>query len=342
MERNSVIVFPTPGTDNRNNLFVSNMFDILSEQYDLQGIEQVSNETKKIKKVKAIFLNWMENFLNDSIKRNLMLYKMLGVKVCWFFHNKLPHDCNDKSEIRNMVWLADFSDYIIVLSKNSVEYLPHVRRNIKKCVYLPHVNYINNYPICKRDIRKENEIGEREFVFSFIGLLRPYKNIEIIIQAFKELALKNAKLLIAGNEGQKNYVSKLRTLSNGTENIIIDAGFISNGEMEAYLRASDVLTLPYNKASSMNSGAMIMAFSYKRTVIVPEIAMAKDMKGEQFFFCYDYGDDAESIAHMKEKMLEAYQMGQEGMRAMGEGACLYVKENNGRDEVWEGLKKMGL
>lgn len=342
MERNCVAVFPTPGTSDRNNLFVSNMLDILSEQYDLAGLEEVSNDISKIKKMKAVFLNWMESFLNDSAKRNLTLYKMMGVKICWVFHNKMPHDCKKKSEIKNMEWLAYFCDYIIVLSKSSMEYLPHARRNIKKCVYMPLINYIDNYPISKRDIRKENEIKEDEFVFSFIGLLRPYKNIEVIIQAFKELSLKNTKLLIAGNEGEKNYVSKLRMLTEGDKNIIIDVGFISNGEMEAYLRASDVLTLPYNKVSSMNSGAMIMAFSYKKTVIVPEIAMAKDMKGEQFFFCYDYDDGAENIAHMKEKMLEAYQMEQQGMRNMGERAYLYVKENNGRDAVWEGLKKTGL
>ena len=177
---------------------------------------------------------------------------------------------------------------------------------------------------------------------SFIGLLRPYKNIEVVIQAFKELSLKNTKLLIAGNEGKKNYVSKLRMLIDGDKNIIIDAGFISNGEMEAYLRASDGLTLPYNEVSSMNSGAMIMAFSYKRIVIVPEIAMAKDMKEERFFFCYKHGADEENVKCMKEKMLEALQIGHEGVKAMGEMAYLYVKKNNSREEVWERLKEMGL
>lgn len=342
MEKNCLVVFPTPGTNERNNFFISNMFDILSEQYDLMGIEEVSNDISKIKKVQAVFLNWMESFLDDNTKRNLVLYKMMGVRICWVFHNKMPHDCKRKSEIKNMEWLADFSNYIIVLSKSSVEYLPHARRNIKKCVYIPHINYINNYPICKRDIRKENEIGEDEFIFSFIGLLRPYKNIEVIIQAFKELSLRNAKLFIAGSEGEKNYVSKLRMLSNEGKEIILDAGFIPNGEMEAYLRASDVLTLPYNKSSSMNSGAMIMAFSYGKTVIVPEIAMAKDIRDEGFCFSYDYDNDEENIKRVKEKMIEAYQMGREGMRLMGERAYLYVRENNGRAGICEGLRKIGL
>lgn len=342
MEKKCIAVFPAPGTDSRNNLFISNMFDLLSEQYDLVGIEQISNDINEIKKVKAVILNWMESSLNDSIKRNLILYKMMGVKICWVFHNRIPHDCNQSSEIRNMKWLADFCNYIIVLSKVSKEYLPHARRNIKKCVYIPHIHYIDQYPVCKRDVRKEHEIAEDEFVFSFIGALRPYKNIEVVIQAFKELSLKNARLLIAGSEGKKNYVSKLRMLCGEEKNIILDAGIISNGEMESYLRASNVLTLPYNKVSSMNSGAMIMAFSYGRTVIIPEIAMAKDMKENAFFFVYDYVDETENIRQMKEKMLEAYQMGQEGVRTMGEKARSYVRENNSKEKVWEGLRKLGL
>lgn len=342
MEKNIVVVIPTPGTDTRNNLFISNLFDILSDQYDIVGIEQVSNDISKIRKVKAIILNWTESFLSNSIRRNLILYKIMGVKICWVFHNRIPHDSANKNEIKNMKWLADFSDYIIVLSKASKEYLPHVKRNVKKSIYIPHINYIDKYPIYKRDIRKENNIAEDEFMFSFIGALRPYKNIEIVIQAFKELSLKNARLLIAGGEGRKNYISKLQKLCNGERNIILDAGFISNGEMEVYLRASDVLTLPYNKVSSMNSGAMIMAFSYGRTVIVSEIAMAKDLKEEKFLFVYDYADETENLKRMKDKMLEAYQIGQEGIRMMGEKAYLYVKENNSKEKVWEGLKEIGL
>ena len=126
------------------------------------------------------------------------------------------------------------------------------------------------------------------------------------------------------------------------KNIILDAGFVSNGEMEAYLRASDVLTLPYSKVSSMNSSAMIMAFSYGRTVIIPEITMARDMKEEDFLFVYDYADEAENIKRMKEKMLEAYQMGQDGIRIMGEKARLYVKKNNSGEKVWEGLRQLGI
>lgn len=344
MEKDWIVIFPGPEMDNRNNLYLSNMYDLLSDQYEIMGIEQISNDINKIKKTKAVILNWIESSLDNRVKRNLILYKMMGVKICWVFHNRIPHDCDQNSQIKNMGWLADFCHYIILLSKCSKEYLPHMRRNIKKCVYIPHINYIGKYPVCKRSIRKEYQIGEDEFVFSFIGALRPYKNIEVIIQAFKKLLLRDAKakLLIAGNAGKENYVNKLRVLCDGEKNIILDAGFISNGEMEAYLRASDILTLPYNKVSSMNSGAMIMAFSYERTVIVPEIAMAKDIKEEKFIFSYDYLDETENIKRIKEKMLEAYQMGREGIKALGKRAFEYVKGNNNAEKVWEGLKKIGL
>jgi len=342
MEKDKIVFLPTPGTGDGDNVYVRRMIKLLTRDYNVVGIEQVSNDWRHIKKVKAVVLNWAENVLDEYLKRRLLLYKICGVKICWVFHNRVPHESDSNLGIKKMRWLAHQSNYIFILSKASKQYLPNRRRNDKKCIYLPHIHYIEAYPQNERDIRNENAIDKDEFVFVFLGLIRPYKNLEILVQAFCELSLENAKLFIAGNVQNGTYIEGLRKKCMSSDSIILKPGFISNGEMEAFLRASDVLVLPYSKVSSMNSGVMMMAFSYGRTVIAPDIAMGKDIQKKGFAFIYDYENEKENLDNLKAKMMEAYQKGINEVHRMGMEAKEYVKQNHSEKRVWNALKKAGI
>ena len=71
--------------------------------------------------------------------------------------------------------------------------------------------------------------------------------------------------------------------------------------MESYMNIADVLVLPYNVESGMNSGVMLMAFSYKTTVIVSDIAMA-DEYDDNLIYKYSYDDKASHIENLAKKM----------------------------------------
>ena len=339
MERKDIVFYPAPGSRDSDNLFVRNMLEVIVGKYHVVAMEQVSNDLKKIKGVQAVILNWAETEMDTHMKRLLYLYKLAGIRICWVFHNRVPHDCKKISQIENMKWLANHSDCILLLSKASRQYLPNRKRNLKKCMYMPHIHYIGSYPDTERDIRTEYAIGESTFVFAFYGLIRPYKNLEILLRAFCELDLENAKLFLAGSIQGGTDIETLKKKYMGSESIIFKPGFIPNGEMEAFIRACDILVLPYSKVSSMNSGAMILAFSYGRTVIVPEIAMGKDIKDKKFAFLYNYADEKENLKYLKEKMLEAYQKGRHGVHVMGSRARKYMEINHNSDKVMEAFEQ---
>lgn len=340
MTKKYIVYYPNPGGNIRENLYVGRMIDILSEHYQVVGLENISNDIYKIKQVKSVILNWMESRLDSRLKRRLYLYRLCKVKIYWVFHNKVPHDCEELQQTRNVRWLADFCDHIILLSEASRKYLPHYRRNRRKGILVPHINYMDAYPECQgRDIRKEYNISEGKIVFTFLGLLRPYKNIDLIIKAFQELHLLDAFLLIAGKIQNNKFSSNLLELAGKNEKIILDLGHVSNGEMEAYLRASDVLVLPYDKTSSMNSGAMIMAFSYGRTVIVPQIAMAEDIIDKDIAFIYDYSTKEENYEALKAEMARAYNAGRERLMELGNKAKEHIEKYNSKTQVVKALQK---
>lgn len=343
MTKKYIVYYPNPGGNIRVNLYVGRMIDVLSEHYQVVGLENISNDICKIKQVKCVILNWMESNLDSRLKRRLYLYRLYKVKIYWVFHNKLPHDCEELQQIKNMHWLADFCDHIILLSEASRKYLPHYKRNKKKGILVPLINYADAYPKCSnKDIRKKYNIGEEKIVFTFLGILRPYKNIDLIINAFQELSLPDAVLLIAGKIQSNKFKSNLLEMAEKNEKIILDLGFVSNGEMEAYLHASDILVLPYDMTSSMNSSAMIMAFSYGRTVIIPKMAMAEDIIDNNIAFIYDYSTKEENYDALKDKMYKAYQAGRRELIKMGCDARDYVDRFNGKAQIVEALQKAGV
>ena len=164
------------------------------------------------------------------------------------------------------------------------------------------------------------------------GIIRPYKNIEGGIKAFQNLRLSNAKLLIAGNPSDSNYAEKIRKMCQGDKDIILDLRYISNAMLDHILDISDIVVMPYHGGSSMNSGVMIQSFSEGKTVITPDICMARDMASAKIMYIYK--------SSLEKTMLKAYHNGKLANRQMGERAKEYVYQNNNRETVKEQLYRM--
>lgn len=329
MVRDRIVYIPFAARGSRTNEYIINMIRILKKSYLAEGNLASPVNLVQMLRTKAVFLNWIEDRLDPGMKLRLLLYKALGAKIVWVFHNKLPHDAEDIKKMRkNMIWLADNSSAIILHSRCSRKYVPDGKRNGKKAVFVPHVLYKAR---CSRtyaeNIRNGYGIKQDDFVFIIFGYIEPYKNIEGGIEAFKQLGQEHAKLLIAGSAHDSGYAEKIKRLCEGSENIILDLQFISNDRLGALILMSDVAVVPYKNNSSMNSGVMIQAFSQGKTVIAPDICMARDLRGEGFFYMYDNHDD---LRHFMEK---AYKNGKDANRLMGMKAKGYMMENNNEHMV---------
>jgi len=329
---------PYPIKGNKINEYLTNMVEILQDEYTVTGLLAEPADLLQMLHTKAVFLNWIENLdqLDTKMKFQLILYKLLGARIVWVFHNKCPHDTSLGSRdinVRNMYWLARHSSIIMLHSRSSVRYLPDAASNRRKAVYVPHILYGRKSEGADLDmVRERYGISREDFVFTIFGNVRPYKNIEGGIAAFQNLRLRNAKLLIVGNPSDGNYAGKIRRLCHGDSNIMLDLRYISDRMLDHIIDISDVVVMPYHEGSSMNSGVMIQSFSRGKTVITPDICMARDVALEQFM--YIYRNSLEKV------MQKAYRNGKSVNRQMGERAREYVNRNNNREIVKEQLYKM--
>lgn len=326
-----------PYTSN-NNISYSVMRKFAESRYHVVDYLDLKKGLYDLATVRTIYLNWMENILNEDHKQFLKMAKRKHIKIIWVFHNRVPHDALDLGyAVDNIRFLMKICDKIVLYSRDSKKYLIEYdsKMDVRKIYFIPHPNFINDYN-SYGDIKERLPLDSDTFVFSVFGLVRPYKNIELIIEAFERLKeTYNCVLLIAGSPLNRKYGEKLQALTENRK-VVFDFKYINSLEMASYLELSDVLVQPYDIKSSMNSGVMIMAFSYGRTVIVSDIAMTNDFD-ESLIYKYTYESNQEHIDKLHKMMEKAYLDGRENSRNKGRQLFEIVKEKYSKEKTKEAL-----
>lgn len=336
MNKNNIAFYPYI-IGHTENAYVSNMIDIWKSKYKVIPYEKEGLEIKDFRNCKAIVLNWFEDRLDIKSWALLLFYRLSRIKVIWVFHNNKSH-VNDDSWIMTvkMIGMTLVSSDIILHSNHSREYLKKFNPYImKKTRFIPHINYCDNYTDTQKDYRQSLGFKNNDIVFMFFGFLKAYKNVELLIQAFKEIASQNIKLLIVGEASDNRYAKNIRQLCEGNSNIILHIKYVNSRDVYTYFNTCDVLVLPYYKNLSLNSGAMISAFSCGKSVIIPDIAMAKDMS--KFCFIYSYENEQAHKVALKREIKNVCKLGRKKCHILGRKAQKYVQIKNSREVVSKGI-----
>lgn len=333
MDKQLLAIFPYCPDDCN---YIGTMHGFLSNKYSLVNYEYVRDGVIPVEQVGCIYLNWIESILKSEDRAFLEKAREKEVPIIWVFHNRIPHDSNEIESIEKTRWIAEICTRVILHSKNSLDILIEIVPSInkEKAVYIPHPDFVGDY-YGTGDIRSKMGANDNDIVFGFLGRIRRYKNIEILIDCYKtvsSLYQAGTKLLIAGECGDEEYREEIRQMTGRNAGVVIEDRYISSCEMKSYLEAVDVLVLPYDKASSMNSGSMIMAFSYGRTVIVPDIAMANDFK-MGMLFRYEYETETEHKEALVEQMRMAIEDGKELLHKKGAELRKYICQYHSKELV---------
>jgi len=124
------------------------------------------------------------------------------------------------------------------------------------------------YPIIDKTIARTHlNITERNVIL-FFGLLRPYKGVTYLIEAFDALPADltgSTRLLIVGEAWEDRESLARAESSPNREKISIVNRYIGDGEIPLYFSAADILVLPYTRASQ--SGVAPLAMTYGLPII---------------------------------------------------------------------------
>lgn len=209
----------------------------------------------------------------------LMTIRARRARIVWTAHNLLPHD---RSPIACLDALARhvviaLSRRIMVHGKHAAEALverfPTAKRKIS---LLPHGNWIDHYPGILDRGKARAKLGLRadRFVYLFIGLCKPYKNVDGLVRVFRDLP-GDGILVIAGQFQDEEYLETVSDLASRDDRIRIHSGFVPDDLIHAYLAACDIVVAPYREV--LTSGTAMLAMSFGRPLISVSLGFLRDV-----------------------------------------------------------------
>ena len=113
----------------------------------------------------------------------------------------------------------------------------------------------------------------------FFGLIREYKGLDILLEAFSGLD-EGYQLIIAGEPyGSFDKYQRLIDSMPGKDRIFMDLKYIKDSEVSDYFSAADVAVLPYRSATQ--SGISSVSYHFEVPMIVTDVGGLKETIGDR-------------------------------------------------------------
>ena len=221
--------------------------------------------------------------------QRLVWLRIMGVRLVWTMHNLDNHESQNRS-IENFVarHFAPQMGGIIVHGKSAKRIVESrwIQRTGSPIHVIPHGHYIGSYKneISAEAARAQFGFSASNLVFLFLGMIRPYKGVVEMVDAFRLHTESNARLIITGMPINQEICNQVARSIEGDSRIRFLPGHVADDDIQLYMNACDMVVLPYRRI--LTSGAAVLAMSFGKPCIAPRAGCVTDMldeKGAIFF-----------------------------------------------------------
>lgn len=226
----------------------------------------------------VIFTYWMSFFapcfgtIARSIKRKC------HAKCIGLIHNMIPHEKSVLDKIFPPYFVKTM-DSFVALSKSVLADVESLDKNGKPKVFTPHPLYdlFGNIEDKSKAIKKLG-LDEKYHYMLFFGLVRAYKGLDLLIDAFADERFRkmNVKLIVAGEfyDDEKPYLEQIERLGL-KDCVIINNRYISDADVKDYFNAADIIVQPYKSATQ--SGVTQIAYHFEKPMLVTNVGGLKEI-----------------------------------------------------------------
>lgn len=200
-----------------------------------------------------------------------------GTKKIAIIHNLVPHEKRFFDRIFNRLFLNAY-DAFVVLS-DAVQQDVLALKPTAKVAVLGHPPYeTEGATIAPAEAKKQLGLDPQKKTILFFGLIRPYKGLLELIEAFALLD-DSYQLLIAGEVYGDAQPYKDRLARLPFRNWKFENGYIPEQEVALYFCAADLVVLPY--LSATQSGIRAMALAQKKAVLCTNVGgLAENLESQ--------------------------------------------------------------
>jgi beta-1,4-mannosyltransferase len=307
-ERTVISLRPLNGADNS---FLGTFSDAISEQG--YGVREFRWSSLGLRKTDFIFLHWPDELLRTKRKIGLIrslgklaviqVAKMLwGTKLIWIAHNAMPHDAAKVNSLSQR-WFLRLLDGVIFLSEYSRKLIFELYPEIgtRKTLLTVHGHY--RRAAVTRETPCVMPSGEIQLVL--FGRIRPYKNIEPLVEAVASIP-SGIRLLVAGMATDSALCAAIEERSRQAANVRLDFREfpINDAELESIVDSADAVVLPYRNI--LNSGSALFSLSRNRPVLAPNMGALPELRftvGQEWVYLYDGEFSQQVLVNFREWML---------------------------------------
>ena len=209
--------------------------------------------------------------------------RMRGVKVVHTVHNLLPHSMKSFHESL-YAELYNLADALICHDDETARELSRRFQISRERIHVvPHGPLFGDVPECSQlDCRKALGLAPDLRVFLALGVLAPYKGLDILLEAWADLIRSTRPgplpvLVIAGNGPaiEKQTLERLAArLGLSRETLRLEFRYIPASQIPLYQHAADVLLYPYRDITT--SGALLTGLNYCKPIIASQLPPFRD------------------------------------------------------------------
>jgi len=249
--------------------------------------------------VDVVHLHWPEMLyqyddLGQRLRRTvsvigaILLARVWGVRLVYTVHNLTPHERPYPICSTLVDWfLYRCADAIHVHDAMMAERVARQSGRRRGIHVIDHGNYIGAYPneCTREDARRMLDLDPSALVYLFLGQVREYKGLELLLDAYEAVRTETSVLLVAGRARDEKYGREVRAAVAGRPGVRLHLGFVPDDRVQYYMKACDVCVLPYRQVTT--SGAAILALSFGVPVVAPRMGCFLGLIGESRGILYD-------------------------------------------------------
>jgi beta-1,4-mannosyltransferase len=274
----------------------------------LRALKQDLNSTS------VLHLHWVNPYLKGNTWITRLVYslkfladisiaRLTGVKIIWTIHNRLSHEAQfPRLELWTLRRLVKLVDRIIVHQQASQPELAELYQfDSDQAIVIPHGHYRSVYPAAISSSEARTLLGLPTVgkLYLNLGMLRPYKGIERLLQTWRNHPEVTAghSLLIAGKSLDPQFGQYLAQQVANTKGAILHLGFVENHQIPIYFSAADIVVLPFENI--LTSGSLLLAMSYAKPIIAPRSLTVTETVGDAAALLYDPEDEQGLLQSLK-------------------------------------------
>ena len=214
--------------------------------------------------VMRYWMSWFAPSLGYVARR----LKKKGCKVVSILDNVVPHEPHFFDRPFTRFFLSGQSGCVVMCDEVAKDLLA-IRSDLPYTI-LPHPLYTHfGEKMDRAEAERALGIRSGKKNLLFFGLIRQYKGLDILLEAFRQLG-DDYQLIVAGEPyGSFEPYRKIIDSLPGKDRITLITEYIPDNEVSKYFSAADVTVLPYRSATQ--SGISSISYHFEVPMIVTAV-----------------------------------------------------------------------